>query len=69
MPDPKQANRLLSRAQAAAHLQMSVRTFDRLKTQRLIPYVKLGERRKYLEQDLDALIYDSRILEEPDGQD
>jgi hypothetical protein len=45
---------------------MSVRSFDRLRKEISIPYVRIGKRRQYLPADLDALIYDHRVVDETD---
>ncbi len=57
---------LLTRAEAAIYLSLSLRSFDRLRQEISIPYVRLGRRRRYLPTDLDALIYDHRIVDESD---
>jgi hypothetical protein len=68
MPDRERAKRLLSRTEAAAHINVSVRSFDRLRQEISIPYVLLGKRRRYLPADLDDLIYDHRVVDETDDQ-
>ena len=67
MPDRERTKRLLSRTEAADYLDMSVRSFDRLRQEISIPYVRLGRRRRYLPTDLDALIYDHRVVAESHG--
>ncbi len=66
MPDRERATRLLSRTEAADYLNMSVRSFDRLRLEITVPFVRLGRRRRYLVWDLDALILDSRVVEGSD---
>lgn len=59
-------SQLLSRKQAAKYLGISTRTFDRLQKERLVPYVRIGRRKKYLVSDLDALIAGSRMMDDGD---
>ncbi len=66
LPKSAGSKALLSRAEAAEHLGISVRTFDRIRQERPIPFVRFGQRKRkrYLVPDLDALIYDHRIVDE-----
>ncbi len=57
-----QRSPLRSRIQAAAYLDVSPRTFDRMQTEGQIPYVLVGQRKKYLQRDLDAYLYERRML-------
>ena len=66
MPDRERAKRLLSRTEAADYLNMSVRSFDRLRLEITVPFVRLGRRRRYLVWDLEALIRNSRVVEGSD---
>ena len=65
MTDHERKRRLLSRAEAAHYLNMSLRSFDRLRLQLPIPFVRLGRRKKYLLPDLEAVIAENRTVEEP----
>jgi len=51
---------IYSRAEAAGYLDVSLRTFDRLRAG--LPYVVIGRRRKYLKRDLDAYIAERRSI-------
>ena len=55
-----QGTPLRSRQQAAAYLDVSPRTFDRMQAEHQIPYVLVGRRKKYLQRDLDAYVYERR---------
>ena len=47
---------ILSRKEAASYLGISVRTLDRVQEGRVIPFVLVGKRRRYLLSDLDSYI-------------
>ena len=51
-----------ARQQAADYLGISIRTFDRLRSESGLPFVKIGRRKKYLQRDLDVLILASRTI-------
>ncbi len=51
---------ILSRGQAADYLDVSLRTFDRLRAEAALPSVVIGRRRKYLKRDLDVYIAEQR---------
>lgn len=51
---------ILSRRQAAAYLGVSVRTLDRIQKEKVIPWVRVGRRRKYLLRDLEAYLMSQR---------
>ncbi len=53
---------IYSRGQAAEYLDVSPRTFDRLRAEAALPYVVIGRRRKYLKRDLDAYIAERRSV-------
>ena len=66
MNDDGSRSQLLSRTQAAEYLGVSTRTFDRLRQERPVPYVRLGRRKKYQRTDLEALIADCRKMDDGD---
>ena len=51
-----------SRRDAAAYLGISVRTFDRIQKEKVIPWVLVGRRRKYLVRDLEAYLMEHRSV-------
>ena len=53
---------IYSRGQAADYLDVSLRTFDRLRAEAPLPCVVIGRRRKYLKRDLDAYIAERRSV-------
>ena len=53
---------LLSRKEAADYLGISPRTFDRIQEGRVIPFVLVGERRRYLLSDLGSYIKSRRSI-------
>ncbi len=53
---------ILSRKEAASYLGTSVRTFDRMQEGRVIPFVLVGKRRRYLLSDLDSYIKSRRSI-------
>ncbi len=53
---------ILSRRQAADYLDVSLRTFDRLRAEAPLPCVVIGRRRKYLKRDLDTYIAERRSV-------
>ena len=53
---------ILSRKEAALYLGISVRTFDRIQEGRVIPFVLVGKRRRYLLSDLDSYIKSRRSI-------
>ncbi len=53
---------ILSRRQAADYLDVSLRTFDRLRAEAPLPCVVISRRRKYLKRDLDAYIAERRSV-------
>ena len=53
---------IYSRGQAADYLDVSPRTFDRLRAEAPLPCVVIGRRRKYLKRDLDAYIAEQRSV-------
>ena len=53
---------ILSRGKAADYLDVSLRTFDRLRAEAPLPCVVIGRRRKYLKRDLDAYIAERRSV-------
>ena len=55
---------LMTRGQAAAFLQVSTRTFDRLRSENPLPFVRLRKRKMYRRRDLEMLINESRTLEQ-----
>ncbi len=65
-PDRRHGKRLLKRAEAADFLDMSLRSFDRLRHEVFVPYVLLGRRKRYSPADLDQVILDHRVVAESD---
>ena len=53
---------LLSRREAADHLSVSTRTFDRIQQEARIPFVMIGKRKKYLKRDIDVYIMAQRSI-------
>ena len=53
---------ILSRRQAADYLDVSLRTFDRLRAEAPLPCVVIGRRRKYLKRDLDTYVAERRSI-------
>ncbi len=53
---------ILSRKEAASYLGISVRTLDRVQEGRVIPFVLVGKRRRYLLSDLDSYINSRRSI-------
>ena len=51
-----------SRPEAAAYLGISTRTFDRIQKSRVIAYVWVGQRRRYLLSDLQNYIKSNRTI-------
>ena len=51
-----------SRTEAAAFLGISPRTFDRIQQTNAIPYVMVGERRRYLLSDLQNYLNSNRSI-------
>ncbi len=51
---------IYSRGQAAEYLDVSTRTFDRLRA--TLPYVMICRRKKYLKRDLDTYIAERRSV-------
>ncbi len=58
----------LSRIMAAEYLGVSPRTFDRIKREKNLPFIRLRRRKSYLKRDLDALLNESREIEEVEVQ-
>ncbi len=53
---------ILSRRHAADYLDVSLRTFDRLRAEAALPFVVIGRRRKYLKRDLDTSVAERRSV-------
>jgi len=53
---------LLSRKEAADYLGISPRTYDRLQEGRVIPFVIVGKRRRYLLRDLEIYLMSQRSV-------
>lgn len=53
---------LQSKKEAADYLGVSTRTFDRIQKDRVIPFVLVGSRRRYLLSDLDSYIKSRRSI-------
>ena len=51
-----------SRREAAAYLGVSTRTFDRIQKTKAIAYVRVGQRRRYLQSDLDNYLKSNRSI-------
>ena len=51
-----QADRLLSKPEAAAHLSVSARMMERLVAERRVPVVRIGRHIRLRASDLDAFI-------------
>jgi hypothetical protein len=51
-----------SRLGAAAFLCISPRTFDRIQKKHIIPFVLVGQRRRYLQSDLENYLRSNRSI-------
>jgi len=60
--DRTRAPEILTRRNAAEYLGVSVRTFDRMQQDAVIPYVTVGRRKKYLLRDLETFLQSQRSV-------
>ena len=51
-----------SKTTAAEYLGVSTRTFDRIQKSQAIPYVMVGQRRRYLLSDLENYLKSNRSI-------
>ena len=58
----KRISATCSRLEAAVYLGISGRTFDRIQKSQTIPFVQIGQRRRYLPSDLQNYLNANRTI-------